>query len=277
MHLRLPIIAPLTLLLCLGAGCRDSGGETDRDLARQLERRAASRPKKASVTLGSIHHFDGISADEPVAAELGDAGRIEVRAAYLVVSAVELHACEPGLDDYDSPGAPLLNSIWPLFGGTARAHVPSSSTRLGTPFVDDLLGKPDSASIVGEISPPLAAYCRLYAVVAPADRDVVNSTSLPTDDIVGKSLLVRGRFKPKPDADWRDFEIAADTARPIEINAVDPQTGQSPLVLKSPDRSVMLLLDKTIRPSTFSTDPTADHAASDILDRLAETLRVHTY
>ena len=274
-------ILPLLVLILLPAGCQPDGSEEgDRALKRRLERRAAARPKKASLTLGSIHHFEDITPGEPVATA-ADGAAIEVDEAYLVVSAIEVHACEPGVDDYESPGGPLLNDLgdrlWPLVGGTARAHVPSSATRLGTPFVDDLLGKPDSARIVGEVAPPLAAYCHIVAVVSPADDDVVNSTPLATSEIVGHSLLVRGRWRPDPESDWRDFTLGSDHARTIQLPALDPRTGKSPLTFADPGASSMLLLDKTLSPSTFAAEPDDPTAGRRIIDRIAETMRIHQF
>lgn len=258
-------------------GCQEPAEESDEQLKERLERKAAARPKKASLTIGSIHHFDSVEAGEPLRTSLDDGGELKVEEAYLVISAVEVHACEPGVDDYESPGSPLLNFLWPVFGGTAHAHVPSSSTRLGTPFVEDLLGKPGRARIVGEISPPLAAYCKVYAIVSPADRDVVNSTRLSTDEIVGKSLLVRGRWRKSASADWKTFTIDSSASRAIGFDAIDPRAGESPLLLEEREQSEMFLIDKTIRPSLFAVQPAEKDAAETIIERIGATMGVHRF
>ena len=131
--------------------------------------------------------------------------------------------------------------------------------------------------IVGEIAPPLAAYCRLYAVVAPADADVVNTTGLATDAIAGHSLLVRGKQRAGPDGEWQPFTITSDAARPIELEAIDANTGKSPLVLDSPQATAMMLIDKVIGPAVFRVDPAAKDAGAHIIDRLGERMRVHRF
>lgn len=269
--------AALGVCLLLAGACSGESGESDEAMKARLERQAAARPKKAGLKIGVIHDNDGAAPDGPLAVDLEDGTELRIEQAHLVVSAVEVHACEPGRDDYESPGEPLLNQLWPLIGGTAHAHVPDSSTRMGTPFVEDLLGEPDRARIVGEIAPPLAAYCRLYAVVAPADADVVNTTGLSTDAIAGHSLLVRGRKRTGPEADWQPFTITSDLARPVELEAIDPNTGNSPLVLESPDATAMVLIDKTIAPAVFAVHPEAKDAGKTIIRRLADRMRVHRY
>jgi len=277
-----PIISGCRVALCalaalsLFAAC-DSAPTDDEALKSRLEREAASQPKKGTVKIGAIHQFDGEAPEGPMTVELEDGTDIEIQEAHLVVSAVELHACEPGRDDYESPGGPLLNDLWPLIGGTARAHVPDSSTRMGTPFVEDLLGEPGRARIAGELAPPLAAYCRVYAVVAPADADVVNTIRLPTDEIAGHSLLVRGRTRAGPEADWETFTLTSDLAHPFEMPAVDPNTGESPLVLDSPKASAMVLIEKTIRPEVFAVNPSAEDAGDTIVRRIGEQMRVHEF
>lgn len=261
-----------------------SAGE-DEALKRRLERRAAARPDKASATFGAIHHHaDAVPVGGPVRVEVADK-TVEIAGAYLVLSAMELHACLPGDPGYEPSGDPsLLNDLrdWitPVFIGRAHAHVPSSATRLGTPFVEDLLSPSDRARIIGEIAPPLAQWCTVAAVVAPADDDVLNTTDLSTEAAVGASLVVRGRWRHqrKDEGDgWRDFEWRTDTARAVEMPAVDPRSGQSPLVLDAPGDSVMLLIDKDVTPETFAVDPTAEDPAATVLKRLTDTFQIHQF
>lgn len=273
--------------LALGTGCDPSGSEDDRALERKLEARAESRPQRAKVTLGHIHHFRDVGQPrdgedtEPesprrIHAQFDDR-RVAINGAYLVVSAIELHACVPGVDDYESPGPPLLNGIWDHLVGNAHAHVASSSTRLGTPYVEDLLSEPDRAKIAGEIAPPLAAYCRVAAVAAPADADVRNSTDLSTDEIVGSSLLIRGRWRRDGGKTWNTFEITTDTARIFEFDALDPRTGDTPLMVESKTDEKMLLVDKQLGPATFAIDPTDPEAGPTILERIGASMRVYEF
>lgn len=289
----------LLVLLALGAGCDSSESEAGRSLESKLEARAERRPQRAKVTLGHIHHFrdtdhsrdtghsrdtddrpeeKNTETDSPprIRAQLEDR-RVEIDGAYLVVSAIELHACVPGVDDYESPGPPLLNGIWNHLVGNAHAHVASSSTRLGTPYIENLLAEPDRAKIVGEIAPPLAAYCRMAAVTAPADEDVRNSTDLPSDEIVGSSLLVRGRWRRDDEETWNSFEFTTEAARVFEFDAIDPRTGDAPLMVESKTDEKMLLVDKQLGPATFAVDPTDPDAGPTVLERIGASMEVYEF
>ncbi|QED29408.1 hypothetical protein FRD01_19650 [Microvenator marinus] len=105
----------------------------------------------------------------------------ELQAWVMTLSAVELHLCE--------------EVAW-SFVPSAWAHVPSSSTRLGTPVVEDLTRGSGGARIIGEISPPPGRYCKAYAVFSPADDDVLNMTPLSTSMVEGATSL---RVLRKPD------------------------------------------------------------------------------
>jgi len=269
--------APLFAALALLSGCDTDPADEQK---RALEQRAAERPKQATVSIGAIHHPPGGADRNPPApfrVDLEEGGTLEVREASIVVAAVELHACEPGRDDYESPGGPLLNSVGDILVPSARAHVASSSNRYTTPFVDDLTAPPDRADILGELSPPLAAYCRVAAVVAPADPDVVNTTPLSTESIIGSSIVVRGRQRSSEDDAWNDFEWTSDASRVFAFEARDPDSGESPLMLDAPDDEVMLLIDKTVGAETFQVDPERGDPASEIIERLGHSMNVHVY
>ncbi|WP_133621788.1 hypothetical protein [Bradymonas sediminis] len=269
----------------------------DEALKARLEAAASKRTKRASMSFGFIHKLDGIPDGGPVALELGDGTKVEVQQAYLVVSAIEAHLCEPGAGDtptQNAPqgadlGAPAKPGIPKLLGhlsdwliAPAYAHVPSSATRLGTPFVEDLLA-PGQARIIDEIAPPMATYCTLYAVVAPADDDVVNLTNLATAEIEGKTLLLRGRYRLAADdeAEWQAFESASEARDIIQVDAVDPQTGASPLNLDSANASRMMLLDKRVSPDLFEGLAREDFdgaaAADQVLKRLEARFKIYQY
>lgn len=252
--------------------------DEDAELKRKLEAQAKARPPRASMSFGYIHELEGIEPGGPVTVTGDDGAEIEVQEAYLVVSGIEAHLCEP---EQASKGS----SLEELFIGTAYAHVPSSATRLGTPFVEDLLAE-GKARIVGEIAPPLGEYCRIFAVVSPADDDVRNLSALDTADIVGKSLLLRGRVRPGPDAEWKPFAASSDARNVVPLEAIDPSSGDSPLRLDDPSQSKMMLLDKTITPALFAgltSEQLADStladstAANTVLERLEKQLRIRKF
>lgn len=249
----------------------------DEALKRQLEAKAAARPPRASMNFGYIHELEDLEPAAPVTIEGTDGAQIEVQEAYLVISALEAHLCEPNRPAGGQKEG-WLDPIERLFIGTAHAHVPSSATRLGTPFVEDMLAE-GRARIVGEIAPPLGEYCKIYAVIAPADDDVMNRSALPIEDIVGKSMLVRGRYKTSEADDWQTFESSSDARRVVPLEAIDPNTGEHPLELADPGQTKMMLIDKTVSPALFA-DLSADQldqAAETILERTEDTLRLRIF
>jgi hypothetical protein len=98
----------------------------------------------------------------------------------LVVSDVELHACEQARWAPD----------WLV--SEAYAHVPGSAMRLGTPMAVELTGEPGRAKIIGEAAPPMTAICALGVVLAPADNDVLNTTELEAEQLEGRTFVARG-------------------------------------------------------------------------------------
>ncbi len=247
------IISPAKRLLVLLAllassslvGChqpaKDSGAATPS---------APQAPPRAAMNFGYYHSLDGVKPGGPITVTTAKGAQIEIQQAHMVIAAVEVHLCEPKTAA-NGVKEGLLEPLEDLLVPPAYAHVPSSATRLGIPFVEDLLSK-GRARIVGEIAPPLANYCKLYAIVSPADRDVLNqSSTLDTGDIVGKSMLLSGRWRPDKDAQWTPFTSSTDTRDVVAIKATDPNTGASPLKLEQPGDSRMMLIDKTISPALF--------------------------
>ena len=278
-HLRSLTLTGLLVLAFAGAlGCQEPG-ESDEALQRRLEEQARLRPPRASMSLGYIHDLEGIDPGGQVELDIDEGTQIIVDEAYLVISAVEAHLCEPNRAQ-TGPEKGLLEPIEDLFVGEALAHVPSSATRLGTPFVEDLFAE-GRARIVGEIAPPVGKYCRLYAIVSPADDDVVNLGELETADIVDKSLMLRGRWRPGPDAEWQTFQSASAARHAVELRAVDPNTGEHPLVFGKPSDSAMMLVDKTVSPALFE-DLTPEmldgpKAAEAVLERIENALHIRQF
>jgi hypothetical protein len=211
---------------------------------------------------------------------------IEIRELYLVIYALEVHRCVEARSS--------LERLSPI--SEAHAHVPSSATRLGIPVVVDLLGRPGRARAVGEIAPPTGTYCKLYAIVAPADEDAMNPTRVARDAIAERSLLVRGRWRPAragseterdaPDGSddgdgWRPFTLSAAPKRAVDVPLLDPRSGEAPLALSEPGDSAFVLLDLRVGPEIFAgLDPRrfdSPEIASTIVDRLAEKMQIHRF
>jgi hypothetical protein len=272
----LPALLTVALLACEQPAEAPS---SDDQLKRQLEQRARAQPPRATMSVGYIRVLEGIEAGGPALVSSETGADIEIEAAHLVVSAIEAHLCE-AQTSLDGTEEGWLRPLERLIVGTAHAHVPSSATRLGTPFVEDLFA-PGRARIVGEIAPPLGRYCRLYAIVSPADDDVLNLGELEPDEIEGNTLLLRGRWRPEADAPWRAFESASSARAAVELRAVDPNTGQHPLVLGDPAQTQMILLDKTVSPALFDGIEGADldgsTAADEVLSRLQDELHIRVF
>lgn len=239
------------------------------------------------MSFGYIHTLEDIEPDCPVAVRGAGGIDIEIHGAFLVVSAIEVHLCEsarlnrPGdsINQAHNPGA-RFGWLYDWLIPQAQAHVPSSATRLGTPFVEDLLAQ-GRARIIDEIAPPLATYCAFFAVIAPADDDVINLSGLQRADIVGKSMILRGRWRPDASADWQPFESASTRRDVIRLDAMDPKTGGTPLTLGAEDPERMVLLDKRISPDLFEGLSAAQLdtpvAADLLLDRLEPRLKIFEF
>ncbi len=225
----------------------------------------APEPEPAGVTLGAIHHADAdLELGTPWTITRPD-GELSVDRFILVISDVELHACvEPGTK------TTWLDALVP----SAHAHVPDSATRLGTPFVEDLLGPAGKARVIGEIGPPLGRYCALVAIVAPADDDVLNPTEVATEALEGKSLMLSGTWRPNGAAEPTPFTHEAALKGAFSI-PLDP-----PLELTASDRSAFLLVDKRRAATILSQIPAdaltdGERAPELILDALAKTFAIY--
>ncbi|MFB6263453.1 MAG: hypothetical protein ABEL76_07500 [Bradymonadaceae bacterium] len=195
-----------------------------------------------------------------------------------MTAAVELHACEQGRDGRDGfEDSSAWRNVRELLLPPAHAHVTGTALRLGTPYVDALTGPVDRARLYGAIAPPIGTYCRVYAVLAPADRDAVRAGGVAAETIRGHTLVVRGRYRSSPDDPWTSFTWRSDARRAVELEAVDPSTGEHPLGLNKPDGQTMLLIDKKLSGKVFDVPVDADDAGDRVLDNLADTLRMYTY
>lgn len=250
--------------------------ESDEALMKRLEEQAAARPPRASLSFGFTHELSDIEQGGPVDIETSDGRPVTISGAWLVVSALEAHLCEPELSQNKGT---WLDRAGDWLVPSAHAHVPNSATRLGVPFVEDLLAEGGKARIVGEVAPPLGEYCTFYAVVSPADDDVLNLTELRTSDVEGKTLILEGTIDP--DGEAREFISASQQRDVVEFPAIDPNTGQTPLSLDEPQATQMILLSKTVSRALFA-DITAEQfttekAANIVLDRLEPTFRVERF
>jgi len=119
---------------------------------------------------GCTQVTDGIEVDVGYAvpatpqAVVTDAGyRVWLRRAVIAMGPVELIEC----DNF----ARLLTELFTP--GRARAHEPTTPTRLGVPFVLDVMESQGGSLFAGTIRPPPGRYCGLRVTKVPADRDAV--------------------------------------------------------------------------------------------------------
>ena len=202
---------------------------------------------RGKVTLGYIHQ----APDAPQGRWTLQGGhQVELERFIWVVSDVELHACEPGAAK--SAQAPVFERWGPWWISVASAHVPDSATRQGTPYAEDLLAPGGKARIVAELAPPLGEYCRLYAILAPADEDIYNFTELPTEQLRGKTYWIQGRLKRADAPDWTPFELSGALTMAAPLDAINPRDPQAPLALTAQHPTAFILLDKTLSADILS-------------------------
>lgn len=222
-------------------------------------REPSSVYERGKVTLGTIKHG---ASPEAHALEFDDT-EIVVDSVLVVVSDVELHSCKS--KERERARFSLISE--------AHAHVPDSATRLGTPFVEDLLGAIGRASIVSEIAPPLGDYCSLWVIIAPADDDILNPTSVSARDLVGQSVIISGRQRTQGDDVWQKFTRTSSLKRAFEVPI-------APIKLSREKDSAFVLIDKTLDQQWWEDlDPSElvlEHGAEYVLSRYLERLERYT-
>lgn len=258
----------LALLVGCGGCSRDGGTPSTRSTPAPVV------VTQGKVTLGHMHHRPAPrpDAEDPLAWTDAQGAQWEVTRLYVVVSAVELHLCEP-------TRAALL---WDALVPSAHAHVPDAATRLGTPFIEELVGRPGRARIVGEVAPPLADVCEVVVVIAPADADVMNDTELDAEALLGHSLILQGRRRPAPDQPWAPFTLSAAVTDAWTARAINPKTGDAPLRLRAGSPDAFVLLEKTLgaedlgglSEAALKDRAARDVFAADLLKRLGRTISV---
>ena len=202
---------------------------------------------QGKISLGVIHHLgDGVTRPDESAGEAplllrGERYEVELEQFALVVADVEVHACTT-LTEQAAWTKPW-RAIPSWLSSTANAHVPESATRLGTPTVEDLLSPPARARILGEVAPPAGSYCKLRVVLAGADEDVVNLSSVDTQRLQGKSAVLRGKLRVLGEGEgaWQSFDVSSTRASIWEI-----APGPEPIVLTKKSPGAFVLFDKQI-------------------------------
>lgn len=143
--------------------------------------------------------------------------------ARVAVSTVELVTCEADGRDAGAARGLAGRAVEALaaFGrglgaGRARAHSPSTSTRLGVPHVVDLARAADVEA--GILEPPTVPFCSVRLVLGPADDDAVG---LPDAAFVGSTARVAGTVDGAPLRGASDGTVTVwpALAEPLRLDA----------------------------------------------------------
>lgn len=226
--------------------------------------------KRAKVSLGYIRHGLEAQDDGVMRFGLSDGTQVELTRLAWVISDVELHACPP-----------QLGALERLLLPHAYAHVPDSSTRHGAPFVEDLLGPPERARMVGELGPPYGRYCTIYLVISPADEDIINATALSSQDLNGYSYWIAGRLKGASQPQWRDFEVKGTLRQVFKIEPINPKDKDAAsLTLEDGADAAFILIDKDILAKSFeplaaSVAPIEASLGDEIISALAKNAKIY--
>ncbi|TXD35376.1 hypothetical protein FRC98_16300 [Lujinxingia vulgaris] len=224
--------------LALLVGCEGAPADGTDQTIRELEARASKRAPQIEVSMGYLHHHGQDWPEGEVRIEGPDGQEAVLTRLLVVTSAVELHLCAPT----NTLGATLYDLLLP----TAHAHVPSSATRQGTPYVEDLLGPARATRMVGGIAPPPGDYCEMHVLLTPADDDIINLTGVPTSELDGLTALVDGRWRPSPEEPWQEFRWTHRGVHIARTPLLNPKDGSAPLALNAPDDTALLLIDKSL-------------------------------
>lgn len=203
----------------------------------------------ASLAGACSQHEPGISLSvtlQPFRIGIGDAGaddatlftdlgyHVSLEHAYVVISRVELLACENG----SRTALPSLNDLLSPVS-RARAHGMGSPTALAVPHVVDLLATAARDSMLGRLAPPPGDYCSVRIAVEAADADAVG---LPVAvDIVGRSLDLAGRFTADG-VEEHEFRYRDERGAWRELPLLDGRGQETVLRLSAQQRSAQLHL-----------------------------------
>ncbi len=142
---------------------------------------------------------------------------VHLTKAFLTTESAEIVPC--------GSTASLLDGVRGAFRiRSAFAHSTASPTKIGAPFVEDLLAATDVSTAFGALAPPPAKYCTLRYSVGAADDD---APGLPADgSMVGKSLYIVGDYTLPSGAAPTAFSIEASAAfdrdlafEPLDLSA----------------------------------------------------------
>lgn len=217
---------------------------------------AGCEPDNVQPATVSIAHAHD-DPDDLALAWTTEHAEFEITSVVWVNSVVEIHICE-------SEELPSLIK-------KAGAHVATSSTRLGTPTVEEFTKPQLGARVVGELSSPDETYCKGFLVLSPADDDVVNLTDVDSADVLNKTFLATGQYRPVGGAEWIAFELTSDAVFTFEFPLFDPTDAQKPLALKPGDTTLLAIQKSMPSPATFFTSP-ADLQDPETVERWIETM-----
>lgn len=199
--------AVLVLLVWCGMHCSDASQGLELRVVFGLmpERDADASPPPDGPEPGV--------AQTPTAVVDAEGVRIELDAAYLVVSEVALVPCAPHAL---RPDVGPSRGAQPLMGpGVARAHGAGSALVLAEPYALDLMHSAASPMAEAILSPPPGEYCELRVRSAPADADAVG---LPDElPLEGASLYVAGHLLGSADGEGRPFQLRSTFALDVHL------------------------------------------------------------
>lgn len=196
---------------------------------------------RGKVTLGVIHHNTSTPSEESDRNTQqhrtfkNEHIELQLEQFALTIADIELHAC--------SSQEKIARITLPPLIPSAHAHVPESSTRLGTPTVEDLLARAGKATILGEVAPPLGHYCKLRVILAPADDDVINlNEQIQTSEMLNHVIWLKGKWRPlgSEAPQWTSFEYKTTTPLAVEVLLDEP------INLTKQKSSAFVLIDKPL-------------------------------
>ena len=200
------------------------------------------RSRLTALTLGAlmpllpqcVTRTQGIEVDvayrpaaTPAALQTGTGYRVRLERALIVFGEVELMRCDN-----------FARALWNFLGPQkARAHAPTTPTRLGAPLVIDLMESSGVPVFAGTLRPPPGRYCGLRAVGAPAGRDAMGSSD---PDMLETTLLLQGRLEQGNGIDMGPIDLRIGDRLEWELSFGEPL-----LLDEARSIAVAVVLDQT--------------------------------
>ena len=190
--------------------------------------------------------------------------RIALSEVFLTVDSLELIACA----EANESALQIVQALWPFYASTAHAHSATTPTRLGQPWVFDVVHAGGLPQLAGVLRPAPNRYCSASVNLGPPDLDAEGIADLQLALLeAGAEQIMDSTVMPSV---WiRGTATHSGGTEPFEVFAVLPMQVQidfaKPLVLESALQRLRVSADVDLFACFDGVDFHGDHMDADVL------------